>query len=73
MLGNRRGAEVGIPEADAKAILLRRAQAAEAEGHMPPRASPRRRSFGSRRWRWSDSGLARRRRRRDWGFGKLAP
>jgi hypothetical protein len=38
MLSNCRGAKVGIPEADAKAILLRLAQAAEDEGHVPPRA-----------------------------------
>jgi hypothetical protein len=38
MLSNYRGAKVGIPEADAKGVLLRLAQAAEAEGHMPPRA-----------------------------------
>ncbi|MGD0763884.1 MAG: hypothetical protein ABR929_11995 [Roseiarcus sp.] len=38
MFSNYRGAKVGIAEADAKAILLRLAQAAEAEGHMPPRA-----------------------------------
>jgi hypothetical protein len=39
MLSNYRGAQVGgIPESDAKAVLLRLAEAAEAEGHMPPRA-----------------------------------
>jgi len=38
MLSNYRGAKVEIPGADAKAILLRLAQAAEDEGHMPPRA-----------------------------------
>jgi hypothetical protein len=39
MLSNYRGAQVsGIPESDAKAVLLRLAGAAEAEGHMPPRA-----------------------------------
>jgi hypothetical protein len=38
MLSNYRGAKVGIPEVDAKAILLRLAQAAEDEGHMPPHA-----------------------------------
>jgi hypothetical protein len=38
MLSNYRGAKVEIPEADAKGVLLRLAQAAEAEGHMPPRA-----------------------------------
>jgi len=40
MLSNYRGAQVGgIPECNAKAVLLRLAEAAEAEGHMPPRAA----------------------------------
>ena len=38
MISSYRGAKVEIPEADAKGVLLRLAQAAEAEGHMPPRA-----------------------------------
>lgn len=39
LLSNYRGAKVGgIPEADAKGVLLRLAEAADAEGRMPPRA-----------------------------------
>ena len=50
MLSNYRGAKVEIPEADAKGVLLRLAQAAEAEGHIRRAPSRRRRSIGSSRW-----------------------
>ena len=70
MLSNYRGAKVEIPEADAKGVLLRLAQAAEAEGHMPPPAIAPAPVYRQLALVLEQLGVGGRGRRMDWGVSE---